>query len=124
MNSSLPVAFAQQLHDTCQRWLLAEDHNTKDMVDLVVLVQFVTQILQGTAEWVQCHHLALLGGPVQLAEDQLVVSLRTGKVGDKLLKHPEIDHILGAVSLSLQPPPACVLELLGECERAAEYEGC
>lgn len=50
-----PFPFAQKLRDTCQKWLLAERRGTEEVIDLVVLEQFVTQQLEGMVKWVECH---------------------------------------------------------------------
>lgn len=49
------------------RWLLAEEHGAKDVVDHMVLEQFVAQILDGMAAWVQ----VTPSGGFQLSEDHL-----------------------------------------------------
>lgn len=45
--------------------MLAEDWNTKGILDVVVLEQFIAGLLAGTAEWDQCHQLASLDEAIQ-----------------------------------------------------------
>ncbi len=63
---------AQQLRDACRKWLMAEERDVKDVVDLVGLEQFIAWLPRGTAEWVQCHRRTSLAQTIQLAEDHLV----------------------------------------------------
>ncbi|XP_051550724.1 zinc finger and SCAN domain-containing protein 16-like [Myxocyprinus asiaticus] len=64
-----PFAFTHQLWDACWKWLLAgEPRGTQDIVDEVVLEQFISQLPHGMAKWVECHRLASLEEAVQLAE--------------------------------------------------------
>lgn len=62
---------SQHLRDFCPWWLMAEEQNTELFIELVVLEQIVTQLLTGTAEWVQCYRPAPLDEVMQLAEDHL-----------------------------------------------------
>ncbi|XP_052434931.1 uncharacterized protein LOC127975148 [Carassius gibelio] len=50
-----PFAMAQQLRDSCRKWLLAEGSDVEHVVDLVVLEHFIALLPKKTAEWVQCH---------------------------------------------------------------------
>ncbi|XP_060772389.1 uncharacterized protein LOC132883151 isoform X2 [Neoarius graeffei] len=43
----------------------------QSIIDAVALGQFIAQLPRGTAEWVQCHHPALLDQAIELAEDHL-----------------------------------------------------
>lgn len=65
-------AFAHQLQDACRWWLSAEVYNAEDVIDVVVLEQFVVWLPGRTAERVQCHCPASLDEVTQLAEDHLV----------------------------------------------------
>ncbi|XP_026111956.1 uncharacterized protein LOC113090133 [Carassius auratus] len=67
-----PFAMAQQLRDSCRKWLLAEGSDVEHVVDLVVLEQFITRLPKKTAEWVQCHRPASLDSAIHLAEDHMV----------------------------------------------------
>lgn len=51
--------------------MLAEERDPNDIIDAVVLEQ-LTQLLEGTTEWVQFHRPALLYEVIWLAEDHLV----------------------------------------------------
>ncbi|XP_051548127.1 uncharacterized protein LOC127437324 [Myxocyprinus asiaticus] len=64
-------AFAQQLRDSCRRWLLAAECNVVAVVDLVVLKQLINRLPKGMAEWVQCLHPASLDEAIQMAEDNM-----------------------------------------------------
>ncbi|KAI7804923.1 putative SCAN domain-containing protein SCAND2P [Triplophysa rosa] len=85
-----PYLLAQQLRDSCRKWLMAGDSDVAGIVDKVVLEQFTTCLPQRTAAWVQCHRPTSLDSAIQLAEDHLVAC-------------PGIGEILPAVSL---PTPA------------------
>ncbi|KAI7810724.1 putative SCAN domain-containing protein SCAND2P [Triplophysa rosa] len=90
-----PYLLAQQLRDSCRKWLVAEGSGVGDIIDKVVLEQFITCLPRKTAGWVQCHRPASLDSAIQLAEDHLVAC-------------PGIGESLPAVSLSAPrtlPPP-------------------
>ncbi|XP_067236718.1 uncharacterized protein [Chanodichthys erythropterus] len=70
--SGRPFTLAQQLRDSCRKWLLAEGSDEDLVVDRVVLEQFITRLPKKTAEWVQCHRPTSLDSAIQLAEDHLV----------------------------------------------------
>ncbi len=46
---------AQQLRDACRRWLIAEERDVEEVIDKVVLEQFVARLQRKTAQWAQCH---------------------------------------------------------------------
>ncbi len=48
-------ALAQQLQDACRRWLMAEERDVEEVIDKVVLEQFVARLQRKTAQWAQCH---------------------------------------------------------------------
>ncbi len=50
-----PFVMAQQLRDACRKWLMAEDRDVEEVVDLVVLEQFIARLPRAMVEWVQCH---------------------------------------------------------------------
>uniref|UniRef100_A0A9J7XH16 SCAN box domain-containing protein n=1 Tax=Cyprinus carpio carpio TaxID=630221 RepID=A0A9J7XH16_CYPCA len=56
--SSRPFAMAQQLQDSCRKWLLAEGCDVDHIIDLV---------------WLRCHHPTSLDSAIHLAEDHMVV---------------------------------------------------
>ncbi len=43
-----PFVMAQQLRDACRKWLMAEDRNVEEVVDLVVLEQFIARLPRAT----------------------------------------------------------------------------
>ncbi len=83
-----PFTMAHQLRDACHRWLMAGDSDVEQIIDRVVLEQFIARLPQKTAQWVQCHRPASLDLAIQLAEDQMVVC-------------PGVGETLPSVSLSL-----------------------
>ncbi len=86
-----PFVMAHQLRDACRRWLLAGEGGVDDIIDQVVLEQFIARLPKRTAQWVQCHRPASLDLAIQLAEDQMVACHGVGEP-------------LPSVSLSLSPP--------------------
>ncbi len=86
-----PFVMAHQLRDACRRWLLAGEGGVNQIIDRVVLEQFIARLPTKTAQWVQCHRPASLDLAIQLAEDQMVACHGVGET-------------LPSVSLSLSPP--------------------
>ncbi len=86
-----PFAMAHQLRDACRRWLLAGEGGVKQIIDRVVLEQFIARLSKKTAQWVLCHRPASLDLAIQLAEDQMVACHGVGET-------------LTSVSLSLPSP--------------------
>ncbi|XP_077069902.1 uncharacterized protein LOC143722376 [Siphateles boraxobius] len=74
--SGQPFVLAQQLRDSCRKWLLAEGSDVREIIDRVVLEQFIRRLPRKTAVWVQCHRPASLDLAIQLAEHQLVACSR------------------------------------------------
>lgn len=58
--------------DICRRWLLAKQHSTDDIINLVVLEQSIITLPIGTTEWVQYHCLVSSEEAVRLVEDHLM----------------------------------------------------
>ncbi len=73
-----PFVMAHQLRDACRRWLLAGEGGVDQIIDRVVLEQFIARLSKKTAQWVQCHRPASLDLAIQLAEDQMVVCHEVG----------------------------------------------
>ncbi len=86
-----PFVMAHQLRDACRRWLLAGEGGVEQIIDRVVLEQFIARLPTKTAQWVQCHRPASLDLAIQLAEDQMVACHGVGET-------------LPSVSLSLPSP--------------------
>ncbi len=86
-----PFVMAHQLRDACRRWLLAGEGGVEQIIDRVVLEQFIARLPKKTAQWVQCHRPASLDLAIQLAEDQMVACHGVGET-------------LPSVSLSLPSP--------------------
>ncbi|XP_073764991.1 uncharacterized protein [Danio rerio] len=95
--SGWPFIFAQQLRDACRRWLVQDDRTIDQIVDAVVLEQFIARLPSRTSEWVQCHRPDDLETAIQLAEDHLVARSRVGEVTSLSLSPP-------VPPLSLSPP--------------------
>ncbi len=74
-----PFTMAHQLRDACRRWLLAGESDVEQIIDRVVLEQFIARLPQKTAQWVQCHRPASLDLAIQLAEDQMVACHGVGE---------------------------------------------
>ncbi len=55
-----PFVMAQQLRDSCRRWLLAGENNVDHIIDRLVREQFIVRLPKKTAQWVQRHHPASL----------------------------------------------------------------
>ncbi|KAI7791745.1 putative SCAN domain-containing protein SCAND2P [Triplophysa rosa] len=87
-----PFALAQQLRDSCRRWLRVEEGDVEKIVDRVVLEQFATRLPRQTAAWVQCHRPSSLDSAIQLAEDHLVTC-------------PGVGEAIPSASLSHTPTP-------------------
>ncbi|XP_048048120.1 zinc finger protein 444-like [Megalobrama amblycephala] len=77
--SGRPFVMAQQLRDSCRKWLLADGSDVEEIIDRVVLEQFVTRLPRRTAEWVQCHRPTSLESAIQLAEDHMVACPGVGE---------------------------------------------
>ncbi|XP_052435979.1 zinc finger protein 444-like [Carassius gibelio] len=88
-----PFVLAQQLRDSCRKWLLAGDGDAESIINAVVLEQFISRLPKKSAQWVQCHRPASLDLAIQLAEDQLAACSGVGEP-------------LPAVSLSLSVSPS------------------
>ncbi len=85
------LELAHQLRDACRRWLLAGEGGVEQIIDRVVLEQFIARLPKKTAQWVQCHRPASLDLDIQLAENQMVACHGVGET-------------LPSVSLSLPYP--------------------
>ncbi|KAK9955833.1 hypothetical protein ABG768_015683 [Culter alburnus] len=77
--SGRPFVLAQQLRDSCRKWLLADGSDVEEIIDRVVLEQFVTRLPRRTAEWVQCHRPTSLESAIHLAEDHMVACPGVGE---------------------------------------------
>ncbi len=86
-----PFVMTHQLRDACRRWLLAGEGGVDQIIDRVVLEQFIARLPKKTTQWVQCHRPASLDLAIQLAEDQMVACHGVGET-------------LPSVSLSLPSP--------------------
>ncbi|XP_057182791.1 uncharacterized protein LOC130549568 [Triplophysa rosa] len=87
--------------DSCRKWLLAGKGNVEDIIDRVVLEQFIARLPKSTAEWVQCHRPTSLDSAIHLAEDQMVVCPGVGEP----LPAVSLSPSSLSLSLSLSPHP-------------------
>ncbi|XP_051241575.1 uncharacterized protein LOC127355117 [Dicentrarchus labrax] len=72
--SACPFVYAQQLKDAATRWLQPGGSvGERQMLEQVVLEQFVEGLPTRTAEWVRCHRPVDLEAAITLAEDHLAV---------------------------------------------------
>ncbi len=74
-----PFAMAHQLRDACRRWLLAGESDVDQIIDRVVLEQFIARLPKKTAQWVQCHRPTSLDMAIQLVEDQMAACHGVGE---------------------------------------------
>lgn len=72
---------SQQLRDSFRWWLMAEEQNTEQFIEQVVLEQFVARLLTGIVEWVQCYWPTSVDEAMQLMKDQLVAVPDPGVLG-------------------------------------------
>ena len=71
-----PFVFAQQLREAARRWLQPGALTAEQVVERVVLEQFVAGLPSSTGNWVQCHRPLTLDAAVVLAEDHLSLPRR------------------------------------------------
>ncbi|KAL7838026.1 hypothetical protein AOLI_G00264300 [Acnodon oligacanthus] len=70
-----PFVLAQQLRDSCRRWLLSKECDSEEVLDLVVLEQLITRLPEEMPAWVQCHQPELLDEATKLAEAHMAAYL-------------------------------------------------
>uniref|UniRef100_A0A7M4ETG7 CCHC-type domain-containing protein n=1 Tax=Crocodylus porosus TaxID=8502 RepID=A0A7M4ETG7_CROPO len=72
----------QTLRDLADQWLRLEEHTSQEIVDKIVLEQFVADLMDGTQGWVRCHQPKTVEEALCLAEDYAIrnsgPSLATG----------------------------------------------
>uniref|UniRef100_A0A7M4F4E0 SCAN box domain-containing protein n=1 Tax=Crocodylus porosus TaxID=8502 RepID=A0A7M4F4E0_CROPO len=64
-----PRLLAQTLRDLATRWLQPETHTTQEIMDLIILEQFLTGLRGSSQRWVQRHHAKTWEETLWLAED-------------------------------------------------------
>ncbi len=74
-----PFVMTQQLRDACRKWLMAEPRDIEEVIDRVVLEQFIARLPRRTAEWVQYHRPTSLTQAIQLAAYHLVACPGVGE---------------------------------------------
>uniref|UniRef100_A0AAR2IX28 SCAN box domain-containing protein n=1 Tax=Pygocentrus nattereri TaxID=42514 RepID=A0AAR2IX28_PYGNA len=80
-----PFVLVQQRRDSCRRWLLSKERDSEEVLDLVVLEQFITCLPEETAAWVQCHQPESLDEATKLAEAHMAAYSGAGAPTPKLL---------------------------------------
>ncbi|XP_017342544.1 SCAN domain-containing protein 3 isoform X2 [Ictalurus punctatus] len=89
-------AFVQQLQDLCQKWLLAEDCDPARIVQRVVMEQFINQLPEETAHWVQNHQPATLNEAIHLAKIHLTAFILSTSL-------PEYDSTMNSTEMITIP---------------------
>lgn len=85
--------YTRQLKHSCRKWLMAEERDTEQVIELVVLEQLFGRLPTGMAEWVQCQQAIFLDEAVQPVEDHLVT-----------ITDPGFSHFPCSLHLSPTPP--------------------
>nr|XP_021328817.1 uncharacterized protein LOC110439023 [Danio rerio] len=85
------------------KWLVQDGRTTAQLVDAVVLEQFITRLPSRTSEWVQCHRPDDLETAIRLAEDHLVARSRVGEITS--LSSPPLSLSLPVPRPRLRGPP-------------------
>lgn len=75
--SCLPLPYSTEM--PAERWLLVEKRDSADVIDRVVLEQFVAWLQEETVEWVQCCHLVSVEKVVWLVEDHVMMFQGAGE---------------------------------------------
>ncbi len=105
-----PFVMTQQLRDACRKWLKDEPCDVEEVIDRVVLEQFIARLPRRTAEWVQYHRPTSLTQAIQLAEDHLVAC-------------PGVGEPLINLSLSLARPVPAPRSRVPAAPRAPQRSG-
>uniref|UniRef100_A0A8C5M5B9 Uncharacterized protein n=1 Tax=Leptobrachium leishanense TaxID=445787 RepID=A0A8C5M5B9_9ANUR len=66
-----PRAFAQQLKDLAYKWLKPATHPVSEIMDLLILEQYIKQLPKGLSQWVSRHKRSSLDYAVQISEEFL-----------------------------------------------------
>ncbi|XP_078542472.1 uncharacterized protein LOC144828268 [Lissotriton helveticus] len=64
-----PLVIANQLHDWCSKWLKPELRSPADIVELIVVEQFIQILPVAAQEWLRLHRVASIDITVQLVEE-------------------------------------------------------
>lgn len=64
-----PLVIANQLHNWCSKWLKPELRSPADIVELIVVEQFIQILPVAVQEWLRLHKVASIDITVQLVED-------------------------------------------------------
>ncbi|XP_077076217.1 uncharacterized protein LOC143729068 [Siphateles boraxobius] len=103
--SGRPFVMAQQLRDSCRKWLMAGGSDVEQIIDQVVLEQFIVKLPKKTAQWVQCHRPTSLDQAIQLAEDHMVACSGVGETLPSVSLSPSLSLSSPASTPSLSTKP-------------------
>ncbi|XDV22023.1 hypothetical protein PO909_026998 [Leuciscus waleckii] len=106
--SGRPFILAQQLRDSCRKWLMVDGSDVEEIIDRVVLEQFVARLPRKTAQWVQCHRPTSLNQAIQLAEDQMVACPGVGEPLPSASLSLSLSSLSCPLSKPVPPPRSCV----------------
>ncbi|XP_048042811.1 uncharacterized protein LOC125266314 [Megalobrama amblycephala] len=110
--SGRPFVMAQQLRDSCRKWLLAEGGDVEQVIDRVVLEKLISRLPKKTAEWVQCHCPTSLDSAIHFTEDHVVACPGVGEPLPSIFLSPSLppSSLFRPIPLprSRLPGPPCV----------------
>uniref|UniRef100_A0A8C8SEW8 SCAN box domain-containing protein n=1 Tax=Pelusios castaneus TaxID=367368 RepID=A0A8C8SEW8_9SAUR len=107
--STRPQAMAQELKDACCRWLQPEQHSKAELIDQIVMEQFLHVIPSRRRTWVMRHRPVSLNEVVRRLEDFLAAETPGGWMGSTPAKtsvaHPRATSGTGSVMRSEAQSP-------------------
>ncbi|KYO38491.1 hypothetical protein Y1Q_0015720 [Alligator mississippiensis] len=70
---SRPQLLVQTLRDLTERWLQPEEHTTQEVIDRIILEQFLIDLMGSAQRWVQHHQPKMVEEALHLVEDNTAV---------------------------------------------------